>query len=57
MSATYIENGKLNGKTTECKHCSEKYERTRPMFDYHRNFVEWLLDNRIVGYDSCIICV
>lgn len=57
MSATYIENGKLNGKTTECKRCSEKYERTRPMSDYHRNFVEWLLDNRIVGYDSCIICV
>ena len=44
-------------KTAKCPVCGAKREREHRMARYESDFVEYLLRNRIVQFDSCMICV
>lgn len=41
----------------KCPVCGAKRERERTMSMFERDFVDYLLRNRIVQFDSCMICV
>jgi hypothetical protein len=51
------ERAKQAERERKCPVCGARRERERRMLYHERDFIDYLLSNRIVQFDSCIICV